>query len=315
MQLRLVILALAFGAVSSAGVTNVAGAAFTEPDECTTLNCELRLGPVKAELPDASFTTRGFNGGLPGPTLRVKAGETLNVTLINLLQVTLSRLLAHAATASHATRLFPPPRRIPRPPPPFLLPGVARARAERGQRRRHRDERVPHAQHDEPAHARAPRFECVARRRHLLRGAEAGGMEEEPRAACLFARPRLDRAARVTAEPPHHSPSASKRVTARLTVPLAVVALKVEPEHTGTYSFTVPSYHMGGTHWYHPHHHGATALQAGGGAAGLLIVEDADDEARAAPPPPPGGPCCDVSWTSSCVCLAGARRDRQHARA
>ena len=95
MQLRLVILALAFGAVSSAGVTNVAGAAFTEPDECTTLNCELRLGPVKAELPDASFTTRGFNGGLPGPTLRVKAGETLNVTLINLLQVTLSRLLVH----------------------------------------------------------------------------------------------------------------------------------------------------------------------------------------------------------------------------
>ena len=105
----------------------------------------------------------------------------------------------------------------------------------------------------------------------------------------------------------------------------AVVTLKVEPEHTGTYSFTVPSYHMGGTHWYHPHHHGATALQAGGGAAGLLIVEDADDEARAAPLPPPppppplpllsGGPRGGVSWASSCVCRAGARRDRQHARA
>ena len=53
---------------------------------------------------------------------------------------------------------------------------------------------------------------------------------------------------------------------------------EVEPMHTGAFAFAIPDFHMGGTHWYHPHHHGSTALQAGGGAAGLLIVEDAAGE-------------------------------------
>ena len=53
---------------------------------------------------------------------------------------------------------------------------------------------------------------------------------------------------------------------------------EVEPMHTGAFEFAIPDFHMGGTHWYHPHHHGSTALQAGGGAAGLLIVEDAAGE-------------------------------------
>ena len=42
-----------------------------------------------------------------------------------------------------------------------------------------------------------------------------------------------------------------------------------------TYTYVIPSDHMGGTFWYHPHHHGSTAIHAGGGAAGVIIVEDA----------------------------------------
>ena len=71
-------------AASSAGVTNVAGAALAFPDECATTNCTLTLEAMFVDLPDASFYTRGF-GALPGPTIRVKAGETLHVHFVNAL--------------------------------------------------------------------------------------------------------------------------------------------------------------------------------------------------------------------------------------
>mmetsp|Transcript_11294 Transcript_11294/g.25942 ORF Transcript_11294/g.25942 Transcript_11294/m.25942 type:complete len:971 (+) Transcript_11294:113-3025(+) len=48
----------------------------------------------------------------------------------------------------------------------------------------------------------------------------------------------------------------------------------VAPGGSENFEFAIPSYHMPGTHWYHPHHHHATALQAGGGAAGVIIVND-----------------------------------------
>jgi FtsP/CotA-like multicopper oxidase with cupredoxin domain len=48
----------------------------------------------------------------------------------------------------------------------------------------------------------------------------------------------------------------------------------IEPGASAAYRFAIPSNHMGGTHWYHPHNHHATAIQAGGGAAGVLIVDD-----------------------------------------
>jgi len=51
---------------------------------------------------------------------------------------------------------------------------------------------------------------------------------------------------------------------------------EIQPGESADFAFAIPSNHMGGTHWYHPHHHHATALQAGGGAAGVLIVEDPD---------------------------------------
>ncbi|CAK0829912.1 unnamed protein product [Prorocentrum cordatum] len=50
--------------------------------------------------------------------------------------------------------------------------------------------------------------------------------------------------------------------------------VEVPPGGSKDYQYSIPGYHMGGTHWYHPHFHHSTALQAGGGAAGVLIVDD-----------------------------------------
>ena len=48
------------------------------------------------------------------------------------------------------------------------------------------------------------------------------------------------------------------------------------------YMTTIPSDHLPGTHWLHPHRHGSTALQLGGGAAAAIIVEDHDDDTSTA---------------------------------
>jgi FtsP/CotA-like multicopper oxidase with cupredoxin domain len=69
-----------------AGVTNVIGAPLVEPLECTSLACTLTVDAVAYVGPAASFTTRGYNGGLPGPTIRAKAGDTLVVNLVNNLE-------------------------------------------------------------------------------------------------------------------------------------------------------------------------------------------------------------------------------------
>lgn len=47
--------------------------------------------------------------------------------------------------------------------------------------------------------------------------------------------------------------------------------------YCGDYAYDVPSDHMGGTLWYHPHHHGSTFLQVSGGAFGLLLIDDSSD--------------------------------------
>jgi len=43
------------------------------------------------------------------------------------------------------------------------------------------------------------------------------------------------------------------------------------------YNWTVPSFHTGGTYWYHAHAHEYTAQQVGDGAFGMIVVEDTDD--------------------------------------
>ena len=40
------------------------------------------------------------------------------------------------------------------------------------------------------------------------------------------------------------------------------------------YVYHIPTEHLGGTHFYHPHHHGSTFLHISGGAMGMIIVED-----------------------------------------
>jgi FtsP/CotA-like multicopper oxidase with cupredoxin domain len=45
----------------------------------------------------------------------------------------------------------------------------------------------------------------------------------------------------------------------------------------GDYVYEIPSDHMGGSLWYHPHHHGSAFLQVSGGAFGLLIIDDSGD--------------------------------------
>jgi len=59
------------------------------------------------------------------------------------------------------------------------------------------------------------------------------------------------------------------------------VFTSVLPGTSFEYNIEIPSDHMGGTHWYHPHIHHATAVQAGGGASGMIIVQD---EEGALPP-------------------------------
>jgi FtsP/CotA-like multicopper oxidase with cupredoxin domain len=72
--------------VSGAGVTDVVGAAFAAPEECTSHNCTLEFTVTHYIGPNAEFLTRGFNGGIPGPTIRASAGGTLMVNLINTLE-------------------------------------------------------------------------------------------------------------------------------------------------------------------------------------------------------------------------------------
>ena len=48
----------------------------------------------------------------------------------------------------------------------------------------------------------------------------------------------------------------------------------VKPAESYTYTISLPTNHMPGTHWMHPHRHGSTSLQVGGGAVSAVIVED-----------------------------------------
>ena len=66
-------------------VTDSVGAPYVQPEVCTSLACTLTLQPTVYKGPSAKFTTRAFNGGIPGPTLRVAAGQTLRVVVNNAL--------------------------------------------------------------------------------------------------------------------------------------------------------------------------------------------------------------------------------------
>jgi len=67
------------------GVQNVAGAPFENPDECNKAGewCTLTLDVAEYNGPSAQFLTRGYNGQMPGPTIRISPGSPLNVAIVN----------------------------------------------------------------------------------------------------------------------------------------------------------------------------------------------------------------------------------------
>ena len=70
-------------AIHGAGITNQLGAPLEQPPECERGHCTLIFGAVQYDGPQSSFSTRGYNGQIPGPTIRVAAGEKILVTVIN----------------------------------------------------------------------------------------------------------------------------------------------------------------------------------------------------------------------------------------
>jgi FtsP/CotA-like multicopper oxidase with cupredoxin domain len=68
----------------------VTGATFTEPDVLRSdgglLEVRLEAALGTHEVAGRKTTTMGFNGGVPGPTLRLRPGDTLRVDLVNRLE-------------------------------------------------------------------------------------------------------------------------------------------------------------------------------------------------------------------------------------
>ncbi len=66
------------------------GQAFVAPEEVRSVNGQLNVNlnvtftdPAKTKIAGCGVTLRSYNGNLVGPTLRVKPGDTLNITLNN----------------------------------------------------------------------------------------------------------------------------------------------------------------------------------------------------------------------------------------
>lgn len=67
-------------------MTDQEGAPLGFPEVCSNLNCVMEYGAHKFMGPDGlSFVTRNIKGHLPAATIRARAGDTLRITLTNLL--------------------------------------------------------------------------------------------------------------------------------------------------------------------------------------------------------------------------------------
>ncbi|MFJ6269196.1 multicopper oxidase family protein [Pseudarthrobacter oxydans] len=68
-----------------------AGGGFAEPEELRStdgqLNVRLEASPVSVPLGGLQASILGYNGSVPGPTLRVRGGDTLQIELVNNLGV------------------------------------------------------------------------------------------------------------------------------------------------------------------------------------------------------------------------------------
>ena len=68
---------------SDAGTAN---AAFAQPAACSSSTAICGSAWGRCTCPTPFVRSRLFNGGLPGPTIRASAGDTVRVRLVNLLQ-------------------------------------------------------------------------------------------------------------------------------------------------------------------------------------------------------------------------------------
>lgn len=83
LSLSLAVFAIGIKKNYAAGTTDVVGAPLVEPIECTSTFCDLTFGVVRYEGPTNSFLTRGYNGAIPGPTLRISPGASLHINVVN----------------------------------------------------------------------------------------------------------------------------------------------------------------------------------------------------------------------------------------
>lgn len=75
---------------STSALDALRGAALEEPralrSEACSLEVRLEAAPGSHEVAGRRATTLGYNGGLPGPTLRIRPGDTLRIELVNRLE-------------------------------------------------------------------------------------------------------------------------------------------------------------------------------------------------------------------------------------
>ena len=75
------------GGSSGSGANPPVGDEFVQPEELTSasggLTVELDAAPARVQLAGVEASVLGYNGGLPGPTLRIRPGDRLRVNLHN----------------------------------------------------------------------------------------------------------------------------------------------------------------------------------------------------------------------------------------
>mmetsp|Transcript_12107 Transcript_12107/g.35983 ORF Transcript_12107/g.35983 Transcript_12107/m.35983 type:complete len:599 (-) Transcript_12107:29-1825(-) len=84
---------------TSVWFSDAAGDRFKQPRECDMTDglCTLTLGVARL----AGITTRGYNGGVPGPIVRTRAGEALRITVKNELTDKDNEDRGHNVSPSH----------------------------------------------------------------------------------------------------------------------------------------------------------------------------------------------------------------------
>jgi len=177
---------------------------FLGREEDKTVHYTLEVTTCHLQVGDLSTWTRCYNGTVPGPTLRVKPGQIMTVSLVNTL-------------SAHGNEKF----QI------LNITGFGE---------------------DFPVSMLEEKFN-----KSSFQAAQGTGS--------LFGTPN-------TTNLHVHG------LVVSAASPADDVMMEVKPGSVFEYVYHVPSNHMGGTGWYHPHSHHSTANQANGGMFGALLIED-----------------------------------------